>query len=171
MKISTPINRNNLFYSEEDFEYETDIIMQYMEEDTNQTVVVYEVDRSKTAMNEVYQESVRNIRFKTPREIPCLYEIKESEIKTYDIKSSNGTYVVDGGLTIYVMDKILDKYKCDIKKGDYIGVLVNNNKMIYYSVVNDGRVNTSNSMIVGAYRTPWRVITAAPTTLEEFDGK
>lgn len=171
MKISTPINRNNLFYSDEDYELETDIIMGYLEEDTNQTVVVYEVDRKNTNMNEIYQESKSNIRFKAPREIPCLYEIKDSELKTYDFKTSNGVYVVDGNLTVYTIDKILTKYKCDIKKGDYIGVLVNTNRMIYFSVVNDGKVNTSNSMIVGAYKTPWRIITAAPVTLEEFNGK
>lgn len=171
MNKSTPITRNNLFYSEEDYEFETDIIMQYLEEDTNQTIVVYEVDRKNTSMNEVYMESKTNIRFKAPREIPCLYEIKDPDVKTYDGKTSNGVYVVDGNLIVYVMDKILTKYKCDIKKGDYIGILVNNNKMIYFSVVNDGKVNTANSMIVGAYRTPWRIITAAPTTLEEFNGK
>lgn len=171
MNKLTPITRNNLFYSEEDYEFETDIIMQYLEEDTNQTIVVYEVDRKNTTMNEVYMESKTNIRFKAPREIPCLYEIKESDVKTYDNKTSNGVYVVDGNLTVYVMDKILNKYKCDIKKGDYIGILVNDNRMIYFSVVNDGRVNTANSMVVGAYKSPWRTITAAPITLEEFNGK
>lgn len=171
MKNITPITRNNLFYSEDDYEFETDIIMEYLEEDTNQTVVVYEVDRKNTTMHQVYQESKKNIRFKAPREIPCLYEIKDPDVKTYDSKTSNGVYVVDGNLTVYVMDKILAKYKCDIKRGDYIGVMVNNNRMIYFSVVNDGKVNTANSMIVGAYKTPWRVITAAPTTLEEFNGK
>lgn len=171
MNISTPINRNNLFYSEEDFEYEISIIMDYLEEDTNQTVVVYEVDRKNTNMNEIYQESNSNIRFKIPREIPCLYEIKDAELRTYDSKTSNGVYVVDGGLTIYTLDKILEKYKCDIKKGDYIGVLIDSNRMTYFSVVNDGKVNTANTMIVGAYKTPWRIITAAPVVLEEFNGK
>ena len=90
MNISTPINRNNLFYSEEDFEYEISIIMDYLEEDTNQTVVVYEVDRKNTNMNEIYQESNSNIRFKIPREIPCLYEIKDAELRTFDSKTSNG---------------------------------------------------------------------------------
>lgn len=171
MNINAPITRNNLFYSVEDYEYETDIIMEYMEEDTNQTIVVYEVDRQHTNMNEVYQESKGNIRFKAPREIPCLYEIKDSDLKSYDSRTANGVYVVNGGLTVYVIDKILKKYKCEINRGDYIGILVNDNKMIYFSVVNDGKVNTGNSMVVGAYKSPWRVITAAPTTLDEFNGK
>lgn len=101
----TPINRNNLFYSEEDYDFETDIVMDYMEEDTNQTVVVYEVDRDKTTVNATYKEINGTVRYKAPKEIPCLFEIKDSEIKSYDSKSSNGVYAIGGALTVYVMPK------------------------------------------------------------------
>ena len=43
-----PVGRNNLFYSDEDFDFETDILIGYMEEDLNQTVVLYSVDRNNT---------------------------------------------------------------------------------------------------------------------------
>ena len=80
--LLTPITRNNMFYSEEDFEYETNLLMEYIEEDLNQTVVVYEVDRQKTNVSAVYKEAKDGqIRFKAPKEIPCMYEIKDSEIK------------------------------------------------------------------------------------------
>ena len=55
--LLTPITRNNMFYSEEDFEYETNLLMEYIEEDLNQTVVVYEVDRQKTNVSAVYKEA------------------------------------------------------------------------------------------------------------------
>lgn len=167
----TPINRNNLFYSEEDFDFETDIVMGYMEEDTNQTVVVFEVDRSKTPLNSTYKETSSAIRFKPPKEIPCLYEVKDAELKSYDNKTSTGVYAISGNLTVYVMPKILTKYDCEIKRGDYIGVQIDTNRMIYYSVVDDGRVNTANSLYVGAYKTAYRVITAAPVDENEFNGK
>ena len=84
----TPINRNNLFYSDEDFDFETDLVMGYMEEDTNQTVIVYEVDRDKTDLSSIYRETNGNIRYKPPKEIPCLFEIADSELKAYDSSNS-----------------------------------------------------------------------------------
>lgn len=49
----TPINRNNIFYSEREYDYETDLLMDYIEGDLNQTVVVYPVDREKTQVNAI----------------------------------------------------------------------------------------------------------------------
>lgn len=166
----SPISRNKTFYSESEFEFETDLIMDYLEEDTNQTVVLYRVDREKTNVNDVYKDKKGNIRFLPPIEIPCLYEIKDPEIKSYDNKTNTGVYTIGGSLTIYTMPKILEKYKCDILRGDYIGVQIDTDRMVYYSVVNDGKVNTSNSMYVGAYKTAFRVITAAVVDENEFKG-
>ena len=66
------------------------------------------------------------------------------------------------------IDLWFKKYEFDINRGDYIGVLVDNDKMYYWSVVNDGKLNFNNSNIVGAYRPGFRVITATPVTDEEF---
>ena len=57
----TPINRNNLFYSEEDFLMETDIVEGYIEEDLNQSVILYQVDRKRTQINNTYKESKSNV--------------------------------------------------------------------------------------------------------------
>ncbi len=165
-----PVNRNNLFYSEDDFELETDIVMGYMEEDLNQTVVVYEVDRVKTNVDDIYKDAVDKIRFEMPHEIPCMYEIKDSELKSYDTKSQNGVYAISGNLTVYTMPKILEKYGCDIKRGDYLGVLADNNRMAYFVVTDDGKINYSNQSHVGAYRPAYRIIQATPVTDEEFKG-
>lgn len=170
--FKVPVTRGNKFYDEEDFEYETNLLMEYIEEDLNQTVVVYEVDREKTNVSAVYKEAKEGqIRYKAPKEIPCMYELKDADIKSYDSKTNTGVYVVNGNLTLYVMPKILEKYKCDIKRGDYIGLLVDTNKMIYFSVVNDGKVNNANLYHVGGYRPAWRQITCAPSDLTEFNGK
>ena len=47
----SPVTRNNKFYSEEDFQYELSLIEEYIEEDLNQVVIVYEIDRAKTNIN------------------------------------------------------------------------------------------------------------------------
>lgn len=171
--MDTPIGRNKLFYSEDDFELETDILEDYMEEDVGQTIVLYEVDRNRTNINSTYKETVTNdgIRFKTPKELPCMYEIKEAETKSFDGKTSNAVYMISGNLEVYILKKTLTKYKCDIKRGDYIGVLVDTNKMNYFTVVSDGKINTANTMLVGAYGSPWLHITCAPSTISEFNAK
>lgn len=168
---TTPISRNNKFYSEEDFAMECDTIEEYIDEDLGQTVIVYEVDRSKTPVNDIYQESRGNVRYKPPREIPCMYQIQPSDTKTIDNTTSTGVYSVSGRLTLYIMPRILQKFRCDIKRGDYIGVQIEENRLAYFVVTDDGKVNYANENVVGAYKTAWRKCECAPVTLSEFNGK
>lgn len=167
---TTPVNRNNLFYSEDDFQFETDIVEGYIEEDLNQSVVVYEVDRNKTNTNEIYKEAKKDtIRFKPPKEVPCMFEIEDPQLNAFDSQSNTGVYQVSGNLTLYVMPKTLEKYKCDIKRGDYVAIQVDTSRMSYFTVTDDGKVNNSNKNVIGAYKTGWRLIKASPC--QEFSGK
>ena len=170
-KLQLP-SKNNLFYSEEDFSYETDLVERYIEEDLNQSVVLYEVDRKKTNVNSIYKESTKgNIRYKPPREIPCMYEVKDSETKSFDSKSSTGVYTQDGNLDIFVLTKTLEKYMADIKRGDYIGVHIDTNRMKYYTVVNDGKVNSANTHMIGGYKPAWRKVECTLVSdITEFNG-
>lgn len=165
----TPVTRNNKFYSEEDFQYEIGILDDYLEGDLHQTVVVYQVDRERTNTGSIYKES-SNIRFKMPVEVPCVFNIDESVLKSLDKNTTNGVYAQSGQIKIYVMPFSLKKYDCEISRGDYIGVLVDNSRMAYFVVVNDGKINYTNKNIVGAYRPAWREITAVPVTDKEFNG-
>lgn len=164
----TPINRNNLFYSKEDFDLEMDLVEGYLEEDTNQTVVVYQVDKINTQVNDIYKEANNNIHFLPPVEVPCLYEIQDQTLKSYDVKTQNGVYSLNGNLKVYINLLAFKKYDFDIKRGDYIGVMVEENRMYYWVVTNDGKVNTANQLVMGAYKSGFRVIEATPTTDAEF---
>ena len=166
----TPITRNNLFYSETDFQFEMDIAEGYLEEDTNQTVVLYQVDRNTTRVNDTYQEAGEVVRFLPPVEVPCLYEIADTKLDSYNSKTNNGVYALQGNLKVYVNLNAFDKYGFDIRRGDYIGVMIEEGRMYYWVVTDDGKVNTANNMVVGAYKTGWRVIDCAPTTDDEFKG-
>ena len=166
----TPVNRNNLFYSEEDFSFETDLVEGYLEEDLNQTVVVYEVDRKRTNVNEIYKEAKKDtIRFKPPKEVPCMFEIEDAQLNAFDSKSNTGAYQVSGNLKLYVMPKTLEKFKCDITRGDYVAIQIDTNRMSYFTVTDDGKVNNTNKNVIGAYKVGWRTISAAPA--QEFKGK
>ncbi len=169
--ILSPINRNNKFYSEEDFQYECSLLEEFIEEDLNQVIVVYEVDRTKTNVHSTYKESKQNIRYKTPKELPCMYEIKDSETKSYDGQSNNAVYSISGNLQAFIPTFMFEKYNCNIRRGDYIGVQIDTNRMAYFVVTNDDKVNYSNSHHIGSYKTAWRVIECAPVVESEFNGR
>lgn len=167
-----PIKRNNKFFSKEDFDFELDLGMEYLMEDVNQTVVLYEVDLEKTNINYIYNESKKNnIRFKQPKEINVIYEIEDSKIKSYDNKTSAGLYSIIGNLKFGVFQKTLDDKKCDIKRGDYIGVQLTNDKMYYFVVADDGRVNGDNSHTMWGTVPIWRTVLCVPCDENEFNGQ
>ena len=166
-----PINRNNMFYSEKDLEYETEIGMNYLEQDVNQTVILYEVDLTKTNTDEIYGETKSNsVVFKTPVELHVLYEIEQGELASYDKTKNLGTYVKNGKLSFGIYQNTLDEINADIKIGDYIGVPINPTQMLYYVVTNDGRNNFDNSHMVFGYVSTWRSITCAYVNENELNG-
>lgn len=166
-----PISRNNLFYSQEDFDLECEILEGYIEEDLGQSVVLYEIDRKRTNVSDIYQESKGKVRYKPPKEVPCMYQIQKSDTKAIDKNTATGVYAVSGNLTLYVMPITLKKYRCDIRRGDYIGVQVDQDRMAYFVVTDDGKVNYANENLVGAFKPAWRKCECAPATLAEFDAK
>ena len=98
-----PINRNSLFYDAEMFDFERETGKDYIEQDMGQTVILYQVDASKTQVDDVYGETDPNsVVYKTPVEIPCVYKIEEPELKSYDKSKQLGTYMKSGKLTIGV---------------------------------------------------------------------
>lgn len=166
-----PITRNNLFYSESSFNLDTEIGKNYLETDVNQTIVLFSVDLSKTNLNAVYGETKKDeIVFFPPVELHVIYEIDESELKTYDKSKNLGSYVKSGKLTFGVYQETLDENNVEIKVGDYIGVQVTPEHMEYYTVVNDGRNNFSNNMSIYGYRPNYRNVSCVYVDPNEFNG-
>ena len=164
-----PINRNNLFYSEEDFAFELEIGKNYIEQDMNQTVVLYQVDVAKTNPDALYGETnPKQVIYKPPVEIHCVYNIDEPELKSYDKTKNLGTYMKTGKLTFGVYQETLDELGVDIKKGDYIGVQVSPTHMEYFTVVNDGRNNYDNAHTLFGTLSLFRSCYATPVDKSEF---
>lgn len=162
-----PINRNNLFYSEEDFLFDTEIGKEYLEEDVNQTLILYQIDIEKSNLDTTYQESnKKRLAFKAPIELHVLYKIDKPQLMNYDKSKNLGVYVKSGILTFGVYQYTLDELECDIHIGDYVGVLVDNNHIEYFEIVNDGRNNFDNEHSVFGYKPSYRSITAAPVSDE-----
>ena len=88
-----PITRNDKFFSKEDFDLEVEFSKEYIEQDANQTVILYEVDLNQTKVNDIYQEAEKDaIRFKQPVEIPVVFTIDGAEMKSYSNQQIRGRY-------------------------------------------------------------------------------
>ena len=143
-----PINRNNIFYSEESFAFEGAIGKNYIEQDMNQTAVLYSVDASSSNINDTYGETKSdNVQFKTPVEFHCVYKVK---------------------LTIGVYEETLKELGIDIKKGDYIGIQISQEDMEYWSVANDGKNNYDNAHTLFGVRPLYRTVQCYPVDTSEF---
>lgn len=167
-----PVVRNNKFFGMEDFDLEMGFSTEYLEQDANQTVILYQVDLENTKVDEIYKEAKKDaIRFKTPIEIPVIYEISDAEMKTYNNKLQKGIYAQTGKLTFSVLLTTLEEYGCDISRGDYIGIQIDTDKREYFTVTDDGRVGmTSNKFTLYGTKPYARTIQCASVDIGEFNG-
>ncbi len=146
IKRKNPINRNNFFTSPETINFQIGIGMEYVNKVLNQTIVLYEVDRSKTKVDDIYNEANFNdLVFKTPVELNVMYLLDKGELKTYDTQVIKGYYVKVGQLSFTIYEKELQENGCDINRGDYIGLQVTPEHMEFFIVTDDGRVNYDNA--------------------------
>lgn len=166
-----PISRNCLFYDDASFQYEMNIGKNYLEQDVNQTIILYQVDIEKSNLDAVYEETKKDsIVFKPPVELHCLYTIEEGTLKGYEKNKNLGTYVQQGKMNFGLYQASLDELDADIKIGDYVGIQVTPENMMYWVVVNDGRNNFDNKKTVFGYKNPWRKIECAHIDENEFNG-
>lgn len=167
-----PIKRNNKFFGGEDFDLELDFAKEYIEQDANQTIILYRVDLEKTQVNDIYKEAKKDaVRFLPPIELPVVYEIGDSEMKAYGTKMQKGIYAQTGKLTFTVLLSTLEEYGCDISRGDYIGVQIDTNHREYFTVTDDGRVATTSNRYSLYGTMPYaRKIECASVDLGEFNG-
>ena len=172
IRRKNPIKRNNKFFSGEDMRLELEFAKEYLEQDANQTIILYQVDLEKTKVNDTYVEAKKDaIRFKQPIELPVVYEIEDSEMKAYGLNNQKATYAKIGKLTFSVLISTLEEYDCDIKRGDYIGVQIDTMHTEYFTVTDDGRVmSTSNKYTMYGTMPYARKIECAPIDLGEFNG-
>lgn len=166
-----PVVRNNKFFGMEDFDLEIGFATEYLEQDANQTVILYQVDYENTKVDDIYKEAKKDaIRFKTPIEIPVIYDISDAELKSYNSKLQKGIYAQTGKLTFSVLLSTLEEYDCDISRGDYIGIQINPDHREYFTVTDDGRVGmTSNKFTLYGTKPYARTIQCAQVDSTEFN--
>lgn len=171
-KIKNPINRNNLFYSTDEFLFEEEIGRDYIEQDVNQKIILFRVDLEKTNLDTLYNETKKDeIVFKVPIEVPCLYNINDADLKTYEKSKNLGFFKQTGKLEFYVYQFTLDELDIDINIGDYVGVQINEEHIEYFTVVDDGKNNFANNKSMYGLKPFYRSCVAVPIDSNEFNGK
>jgi len=162
IKRKNPINRNNLFTSDRTIDFQVSIGMEYINKVINQTVILYEVDRENTKINDIYNEAkFDDLVFKTPVELNVMYNLNKAELKTYDSATIKGYYLKVGKLDFTIFEKELIENSCDIHRGDYIGLQVTNDRIEYFIVTDDGRVNYDNQHTLWGTKPVYRTISCS----------
>ena len=168
-KKTLPINRMGKFYDYLDFGLENEMAREFIEGDLNFTVILFRVDRIKSQTDDVYGESdVEEIRFYPPIELKVRPMLEESESKSYS--EGYGRYEEYGNLTFTIFEEQLTEQGIDISYGDYIGYPDREDNIKYFTVVNDGKINTDNAKTRVGYKAYYRKITCVTADPDEFKG-
>jgi len=167
------IVRNTMFYSEADYNFEVSIGLDYVSQDMNQTVLVFQIDRTKSMVTNLYGESIgdNSIAYKEPIEINVALLLDAASNKAYDTTQGLGNYLQIGNLAFGVYIKTLKDNKMDISRGDFIGLQVTPDQMEYFEVSNDGRVNFDNGHSLFGYKPFFRTVECVPVDKNKFSGK
>ena len=169
MQKLVPITRLGKFFGGEDFELEVQMGTEWLEGDMNFTVVLYRIDRYKTKTDAVYGEVLEDgIQFMAPIELKGLVQVMAPTNKF--LGTSRIEQLEPGNARISVYQKHLDELGVDIDFGDYIAYWEKEDKVRYYTVVNDGRIVSDNKHTYAGYKPYYRTITASPVSNNEFRG-
>ena len=164
-----PITRMNKFYDESDFSLENDMAREFLEGDLNITVVLFQVDRveSEKSGDDVYGEvDSDKIKFFPPKELNVRIVLEQANNETYS--EGHVRYQDYGNLTFTIFDDHLKELGADITYGDYIGYADKEDNIKYFTVTNDGRVNSDNAHTRLGYKSYYRTITCVTADPDEF---
>lgn len=169
MNKKRPINRMYKFYDEMDFRLENDMAREYIEGDLNVVVVLFRVDKTETdkSTDDIYGESSSDkIKYYPPIELNVRITLEEAGNETY----SEGMvrYQDYGNLNFTVFNEHLDEMGVDISYGDYIGYPDKEDNLKYFTVVNDGRINSDNKHTRIGYKPYYRSIKCVNADKNEF---
>jgi hypothetical protein len=169
MKQKIPITRLTKFFSEDDFKLNQQIGQEYLHGDLNMKLVLFRINTQKTDIDNVYGEVGKDqIKFYPPIEFNGLVKIDEPKNSTY--KNGLNRYLEPGNMVVSVYISHLEELKIDIKYGDFIGYPESEERVRYYTVVNDGKVTSDNKHNMFGFKPYYRTIICVPAQESEFRG-
>ena len=169
MQKLVPITRLGKFFGGEDYALDIGMGQEWLEGDMNFTVILYRVDRYKTKTDDVYGEVLEDgIQFLAPIELKGLVQIMAPANKL--LGTSKVKQDEPGNMKFSIYQKTLDDMGVNIFMGDYFGYYETEDRVRYYTVVNDGLVKSDNKHTYGGYKPFYRTIEATWVSENEFKG-
>ena len=169
MQKLVPITRLGKFFGAEDYDLDIGMGEEWLLGDMNFTVVLYRIDRRKTKTDDVYGEVLEDgIQFLAPVELKGLVQVMAPTSKTYG--QSKVELQEPGNMKFSVYQKTLDDLQVEVNMGDYLGYYETEDRVRYYTVINDGRVKSDNKHTYAGYKPFYRTIEATWVSENEFRG-
>lgn len=169
MENKLPITRLSKFFSNEDFDLNIRLGQEYLHGDLNMKFVLYRVDRMKTDTDDVYGEVGKDeIKYLPPVEVYGLVKIDPAKNTSY----TKGVvrYLEPGNITISIYLQHLQELNVEIRYGDYIGYAESEEKIRFYQVIDDARIQADNKHKMFGFKPHYLSIICAPVQENEFRG-
>jgi hypothetical protein len=169
MQKLVPITRLGKFFGGEDYALDIGMGEEWLLGDMNFTVILYRIDRYKTKTDDVYGEVLEDgIQFMAPIELKGLVQVMAPQNKL--LGSSKIKQDEPGNMKFSIYQKTLDDMDVNIFMGDYLGYYETEDRVRYYTVIDDGLVRSDNKHTYGGYKPFYRTVTATWVSENEFRG-
>lgn len=169
MQKLVPITRLGKFFGGEDYALDIGMGEEWLLGDMNFTVILYRIDRYKTKTDDVYGEVLEDgIQFMAPVELKGLVQISAPTNKL--LGNSRIKQDEPGNMKFSIYQKTLDDLDVNIFMGDYLGYYETEDRVRYYTVIDDGLVKSDNKHTYGGYKPFYRTVTATYVSENEFRG-
>jgi hypothetical protein len=169
MEKLVPITRLGKFFGGEDYALDIGMGEEWLLGDMNFTVILYRIDRYKTKTDDVYGEVLQDgIQFLAPVELKGLVQIMAPQNKL--IGSSRVEQQEPGNMKFSIYQKTLEDMGVNLFMGDYLGYYETEDRVRYYTIVDDGIVKSDNKHTYGGYKPFYRTVTATWVSENEFRG-
>jgi hypothetical protein len=169
MEKLVPITRLGKFFGGEDYTLDIGMGEEWLLGDMNFTIILYRIDRYKTKTDDVYGEVLEDgIQFLGPVELKGLVQMMAPSNK--NIGNSKVAQNEPGNMKFSIYQKTLDDLQVNIFVGDYFGYYETEDRVRYYTVIDDGLVKSDNKHTYGGYKPFYRTVTATWVSENEFRG-
>jgi len=169
MEKLVPITRLGKFFGGEDYTLDIGMGEEWLLGDMNFTIILYRVDRYKTKTDDVYGEVLEDgIQFLAPVELKGLVQIMAPSNK--NLGNSKVAQNEPGNMKFSIYQKTLEDLQVNIFVGDYFGYYETEDRVRYYTVIDDGLVKSDNKHTYGGYKPFYRTVTATWVSENEFRG-
>lgn len=163
-----PISRLSKFYDESDFNLENEMAREFVEGDLNFVVTLFQIDRAKSSTDDVWGESdTEEMKYLPPKEINVRPLMGEPKQDSY--ADGYAQYLEYGDFNFTVFTDHLNELKVDIRYGDYIGYVDREDNIKYFTVSNDGKINSDNAHTRLGYKGYYRTIMCINADENEFN--